>query len=198
MTDFVLKNVRLGYGPNLFVPQHFKNDPTTSKRFDAPLLIEHDDPQNAAIVAQIEQVAADAWGAKAKTVLALCRSDKQKYCYADGDLKVNSEGDAVESMGGYFILSAHRSIKNGPPRILDATGRDTTDAEMFYGGCYVNARVEIWAQVKGTGSPGIRASFGIVQFVADGDRIGGGGVSRSNLEGFDVIETDENSAAGLV
>lgn len=197
MTDMVIKNVRLGYGPALFEPVHFNGDVTTKKRYDAPLLVEADSDTHEQIEAEIERVAVEVWGAKAQAILKVCRADKMKYCYADGDAKVDKDGEPLDSLAGYFILGSHRAVKSGPPIICDMAQRPLTAADgKPKDGSYVNAKIEIWGQPKGTGAPGIRCSFSVVQFVAHGDSLGGGGVT--NLEGMDKIEIDENSAEGLV
>lgn len=197
MTDMVLRNVRLGYGPKLWTPDHFQADPTTGLRFDAQLLVEVESDTHDEIKAEIERVALECWGAKAQNILKMCRADKQKYCYQDGDAKTDKDGEPIESLAGYFILGAHRAAKKGPPIVCDMAQRPLTIADgRPKDGSYVNAKVEIWPQPKGTGSPGIRCSFSVIQFVAHGDSFGGGGIA--SLEGMDKIEIDENSAEGLV
>jgi hypothetical protein len=57
-----------------------------------------------------------------------------------------------------------------------------------YAGCFVNAVVELWAQDNQYGKR-INASLGGVQFAADGDAFGGGGV-RTEADDFDDLSVD--------
>lgn len=58
-----------------------------------------------------------------------------------------------------------------------------------YSGCYVNAKVQIWAQKDKY--VGVRCTLVSVQFVKDGDAFGGGGPATA--DGFEAVEdTDEN------
>ena len=59
-----------------------------------------------------------------------------------------------------------------------------------YGGCYVNADIDIWAQ---SGEyKGVRAGLAGVQFVRDGERFGGGVVTAP--DGFDELPDEADAA----
>lgn len=198
MAEIVISGVRLNHA-KLWKPDHYNNDPSTKKRYDANFMVEHDSATHTQILGAIDAAAVAVWGAKAQTILDMCRADKMKYCYQDGDKKLTKDGDSIDSLAGYFILGAHRAEKLGPPRLLSDRLVALSEADgVLYDGCYVNAKIEIWGQPKGTGAPGIRCSFSKIQFAKDGDRLSGGGVNTPDDEDFDVIETGENSAYGLV
>lgn len=167
--DVMLKDVRLSF-PVLFTPKEYK--PGDGKpRFSATFLIEPGSENDKAIEAAIEQAAAETFGAKAKALIASMRPQSNKFAYGDGDLK---EYDGYEGMK---YLACHAKVRPGVfDNIADpATGKArviTSEAEgRPYAGCYVNAKVSIYAQ-KGE-NPGIRASFTGIQFFRDGDAFSG-------------------------
>jgi len=69
----------------------------------------------------------------------------------------------------------------------------TSEDRKPYGGCYVNAKVEIYCQ---TGeNSGVRASFSVIQFYKDGDTFS---ASTPSTDGFDAIEDDGMDGDSLV
>lgn len=194
MAEFILKNVRLSF-PELWEARSFPGNAAAKPRFDANFLIEADSDNHDAVEAAITQAAAEAWGAKAPAMLAKMRPDKMKFCYADGDAKVDGDGEAIDSLAGQFILSSHRYESQGRPVVVDENLQPLLPRDgKPRSGSYVNAKVEIWIQ-QGQ-FPGVRCSFSTIQFVKHGDSLGGGRIP--DTVGLDVIETDEHSAAGLV
>lgn len=165
-----LKNVRLAF-PNLF------HQDETYGKYGAQFLIDPKNPCIPELEKAIKKVAEDKWGAKAETTLKAIKSGN-KCCFYDGDAKADYDGFA-----GNMALSAGNSIR---PTVVNKDRSPVTEADgVVYGGCYVNAIVEIWAQDNQWGKR-INASLSGVQFVKDGEAFSGGGVASA--DDFDDIE----------
>lgn len=156
-----LKNVRLSF-PNLYKAVQVNNEGKPA--FSASLLIPGDDPQIDAINDVIDKVAEEKWKQKAKTILATLRGG-DKVCLHNGDNKAEYEG-----YPGNYYLTARSYAK---PLVIDRN-KETLVEESGkpYGGCYVNASVEVWAQDNQWGKR-INATLRGVQFVKDGDAFAG-------------------------
>jgi hypothetical protein len=133
-------------------------------------------------------VATDAWKgnvAKAQAwhgALAL----KQQRAVREGDkTKLKADGEAADGYAGAWFVHA-TSDKQMPT--FDAQGREETggkDASSIYSGCYVTARVSLYANLK-PGQHGIFASLQGTQFTGDGDAFGGG--TRASKDDFEPAE----------
>jgi hypothetical protein len=166
----------------VFEPKHFNNDTSTPKAYSIRLLLGPDDPQVDAINEAIDKEAEAKWGLKAKGFLAQMRG-ADKCCLHNGDLKSNLDGHA----GNYYLQA--RSLTK--PLVLDRN-RQQLDASsgLPYGGCYVNAVVEIYVTEKG----GKKACCNLkgVQFVSHGDAFSGG--PPASPEDFDDLGVDAENA----
>jgi hypothetical protein len=172
-----LTNVRLAF-PAIFQAQtvNGEGDPAYSATFILPA----DHPQIREIKAAIKEVAKNKWGAKADQQLALMEK-QDKTALHDGDLKSNYDGFA-----GNLYVSARSKTR---PTVVDRDRTPLTASDgKPYAGCFVNAVVELWAQDNQYGKR-INASLGGVQFAADGDAFGGGGV-RTEADDFDDLSVD--------
>jgi len=101
-----------------------------------------------------------------------------RLCLRRGEDKARAEYD------GYIVLSANSRTK---PIVIDATGAGVITSEddcRIYGGCYVNAKVQLWAQDNKYGKR-INADLIAIQFAADGDPFDDSYVSVDTaMEGF--------------
>jgi hypothetical protein len=184
--EIIIKNVRLSY-PNLFTAKEYKAG-DGKPRWSAAFIIEPGSDNDKHIRAAIEAEAKTIWGVKAATMLKGMEGQSNKYCYVDGSTKANEEYQ------GKMVLATHRSAKLTRPVIIDKDKSPLIgDTDRPYGGCYVNAKVEIYCQ---TGeNAGVRASFSVVQFYKDGDQFS---ASVPSTDGFDVIESDDMDGDDLV
>lgn len=158
--EIILKNVRLSF-PTLFHAKEFSAG-DGKPRWSAAFIVEAGSNNDKAIRAAIEVEAKNAWGVKAPNVLKTVVGQSNKYCYSDGNTKAQDEYQ------GMMVLSTHRSAKLSRPMIMDKDKSPLAHEDgKPYAGCYVNAKVEIYCQ---TGeNSGVRGSFSVVQFAADGD-----------------------------
>lgn len=161
--QIILKDVRLSF-PDLFEAKAYKDNP--GKRFRSTFLIDPKSANHAAIEAAIQSVATTRFEKKAASMLQSFRGNANKFCYLDGNLK------EYAGYEGMMYLAASRKEEDGRPQVIDRNGTPLTPADgKPYGGCYVNAIVDIYAQ---TGTyPGIRCSLLGVQFLRDGESFGG-------------------------
>lgn len=173
-----LSNVRLAF-PAIFQAQtvNGEGDPAYSATF----ILDPKHPQVREIQSAIKDIAKAKWGAKADQTLTLMEK-QDKTALHDGDLKANYDGFA-----GNLYVSARSKAR---PTVVDRDRRPLTAADgRPYAGCYVNAVIELWAQDNQYGKR-INASLGGIQFAADGDAFGGGGVPVS-ADDFDDLAADD-------
>jgi hypothetical protein len=164
-----LSNVRLAF-PALFEAKTVNGEGAPA--YGASFLIEPTDKANvSAINKAIDAVAAEKWGAKATAHIALMRKT-DKVALHDGDLKAQYAGFA-----GMLFVSSRSAAR---PLVLDKDKSPLTAQDgKPYGGCYVNATVELWAQDNKYGKR-VNAQLLGVQFFADGDSFGGGAVGSTD------------------
>ena len=152
--------------------------------YSASILIPKGDAQIAQIQDAIQKVADEKWKSKAAALLkGLVASEK--ICLRDGD---NKTYDGYQDM---MYLSARNSIR---PTVVDRKCAPVTEADgLIYSGCYVVARVELWAQDNKNGKR-INAKLLGIQFVKDGERFGAGS-GPAKASDFEVLPDDEDDGA---
>ncbi len=184
-TQVILKNVRLSF-PDLFEAKDYQDNKRF--RYSATFLVEPGSANDKAIQAAILAEAAEKFKKNPK-IIDGWRQNPQKFCYTPGELK------EYDGYAGKMALSTHRYQEQGKPGVFDSKGVNgvpnplTAEDGRPYAGCYVNAKVEIWAQ-DGK-NPGIRGSLISVQFAGDGDAFSSG--TRPSDDDFGVLE--EGAAA---
>ncbi len=91
-------------------------------------------------------------------------------------------------------ITLRRGVESGRPVILD---RDKTPLQAEdgrpYGGCYVHAKVEFWAQENKFGKT-VRATLVGIQFAKDGDSFGG--AKKATDDGFEELPAEDPLAEG--
>jgi hypothetical protein len=109
-----------------------------------------------------------------------------KLCLRDGDDKGRPEYE------GYQVLSAN---SKGKPLVIGKDGSNViTDEEEnpIYAGCYVNAKVRLWAQDNQYGKR-VNAELVAIQFLKDGEPLDGSYVSVEDaMSGFGAIDDDDD------
>lgn len=191
MADILIKNVRLSF-PTLGQPKEFKVG-DGKPRWSATFLVEPGSEADQKIRAAIEEAAKEEWPKDWQQKLKALAGQKNQYCYLDGDTK------SFDGYAGMWALSSHRAAKtkngaNTPPLIVDkdpkVSLRDERTGELIggkpYAGCYVNAKVSIYAQ--GGENAGIRSSFSVIQFAADGDAFSSSTPTADDLEDLSVAD----------
>lgn len=124
---------------------------------------------NAKLLAQtMEQVAKEKWGAKAAGILTELKS-KGRVAYKESPL--SKDGEVYDGFEGMYSLNASNPAR---VRVIDKDTSPLTPADgKPYGGCYVDASIEMWPQDNSWGKR-INAKLRWVQFRRDGDAFSGG------------------------
>lgn len=166
--EITLRKVRLAF-PDLYVPTAMKEG--QQKQYGSTFLIPQDSDLDKQVQKTIKAVAEAKWGDEAEDILEMIEDDTQLCGYISGDHKKKRK---LDGFSGNMALSAKNKLR---PPVLDAQGAATTEDDgIVYAGCYVNAKVEIWAQSNEHGKA-IRASLLGVVFHSKGDAFGGGRVA---------------------
>ena len=171
-----LNNVRLSF-PALWTPTVNAEDAGAKPKYSATFLL--DKKSNAkditALKAAVEQV---------RVTADVLKGQKKapKLPIRDG-----AEKEHVEGYGADIVFISARSITR--PGVVDQKLTPLAEADgKPYAGCYVNARVEVYAYVHPKSGPGITFGLKNVQFVKDGP--GFGAASGPAEEGFEEIAED--------
>lgn len=210
-TIVFLNNVRLSH-PHLWVPSQPMAGSTSGPKYDGTFIMDKNSDafkqSSGAFIKEAQAV----FGANYGNIVGAMSKDKK--CLRDGNTKLTKEGTIAHGYENMMYLAAKNKIKpvviasrfyNGKPVHLDESGnafvdgRPMTTAELGftpkapYGGCYVNAKVEVYGLNK-PGIQGIYATLLAVQFHDDGEAFGGGGTPTA--DGFSEGEYDDGEASG--
>lgn len=183
--DLKLKNVRLAF-PAIFEP---KTNEDGKKNFKAAFPIEPDSAEHKAIKEAMTAVAKEKWGEKAGTIFKKLKEDR-KLCFEEK----SPSNDSGEVYGGFedmYVLNSNRAATKGRVTLVDRARNPVTESDgVLYGGCYVNAILDIWAQDNAHGKR-INCELRGLQFVKDGEAFGGG--AAASVDDFDELEDIDDS-----
>jgi ssDNA-binding protein len=117
-----------------------------------------------------------------KSKLKIKKLPASKLCLRDGDEEGRPEYE------GLLVLSANCK---GKPIVVDSTGRgvisDEADSDI-YAGCFVNAKIRLWAQDNTYGKR-VNAELVSIQFAAHGEPLDDSFVSVDDaVDGFGSTE----------
>ena len=153
----ILQNVRLAF-PHLFEAKAVNEG--EDKAFSASFIFDKKHSANKTVNDAVEAVALDKWEKESDKVLKTLRAS-DKVCLRSGDTKPDYDG-----FPGNMFISARNKAR---PLVLDRDKSQLSAADgRPYGGCYVNATVDVWAQSNKYGKR-INATLTGVQFLKDGD-----------------------------
>lgn len=160
-----LMNVRLSYPQRMFKAEGYEAG-GENPRYGCNFHIKKDSPQGVSLIAAIDKVADEVFKAKKKSIMASIQNNTNKFFLKDG---ANQDDPDLEDV---WIISCNRKESDGMPVYQDRAGkRITVNDGLFYGGCYVNAKIDVFAM--NTKHTGVWATLGAVQFVKDGESFGG-------------------------
>lgn len=176
----VTGKVRLSY-VHLFEP--YTSDPEKNEpKYSTVILVPKSDKVTIAALRKAQQEALEAGKAKFGGKIPKDWKDTIHDGDEEADLDDNPE------YAGHWYLTVSSNAKY-PPGLIDRAKRPILDATELYSGCY--ARVSAVAFAFNTsGNKGV--SFGLrnVQFLADGEPLGG--VSRAEDDFDDLDDEDES------
>jgi hypothetical protein len=143
------------------------------------LIIDPKDADVAVIDKALEEVAVAKWKEDGKAVLAMLKEEK-KVCFEKAPYRSKKTGKVYDGFEGMYHLGT-RNPKT-QPTVFDKYGEPVTDPnkieQVVYSGCYINAKVELWAQDNSFGRR-INCSLLGVMFADDGTSFGGGAAPAS-------------------
>jgi len=196
--EIMLKDVRLSF-PDLGEPQRYQDNPSNAPRWGATLLVPEDSAQRKLVDKAVRDVLTEKFGAKCKAtskktaqqvlddLIDEILADKKASAWVDGNKK------PYDGYDGNMALTAYRYADKGRPIVMDNDMSPIYAADntlmpgkggRIYGGCYVNAKVEIWAQDNKNGK-GVRATLMAIQRNRAGDAFGGG--AAPSATGFEEV-----------
>lgn len=167
MARVILNKVRISFMDALFAPKSFEaNSPP---RFGATFIIEPNSKNAKALDDAMKEVALAKWPKGGEKILEeLIR--KEKTAYGERD-KLNGAGEPYQGFEGNYFVTAYNKTR---PTVIDKDKSPLVASDgKPYGGCFVNAIIDIYAQ-DGEYGKRINASLAGVQFHSDGDAFGGG------------------------
>lgn len=178
MPKVKLSDVRISFCQSIFEAEQYQG--RGPFRHSASFLIEPGSANAKAIGAAILAAAKEKWTkpGQAEKMIESFRGNSNKFCYQNGDLK------DYDGYQGMMYIGSNRKQSDGQPLIIDRNKAPLTAASgKPYGGCYVNATIDIYAQ-DGENS-GIRSGLLAIQFNRDGDSFGG--ASKGEADDFEDL-----------
>jgi ssDNA-binding protein len=167
----LLRSVRLSF-PQLWEAAQVKEG-EGKPAYSAAFLLPVDHPQIDEINAAIDAAGVEKWKEKGPATVAQLRA-QDRVCLHNGDFKQQYDGYP----GNWFINARNEAkplVIDRIPKKADGSANVLTEKDgRPYGGCYVNASIEIYAQDHPKGGKRVNASLKGIQFVEDGDAFSGG------------------------
>lgn len=171
MSKMTTGKVRLSYA-NLFEAKSVNN---SDPKFSVSLIIPKKDK---ATIAKIEAAIKEAIEEGKSKKFGGVIPKKLKTPLRDGDEERDDEAYANS-----FFINAN---SNQRPIIVDEDKNEIIDKEEVYSGCYAKAIITFYPY-DFNGTKGIGCGIQAVMKVADGDRLGGGGVSLDDFDDDDTL-----------
>lgn len=181
----LVENVRASFVDGIWQPSA---PPGTNSEpaYNMQAILPRDHPQVAQLVQLINEAAQRQWKEHWQQVLAVAQA-AGKVFLKSGDTK------KYEGYAGNLFISARSKkpvtvsdgMENGKPRIV----HNRADSRI-YSGCYVNLLIDVFPYTRG--SNGVGASLKGVQFLRDGEPLGGG--APVGAEDFGEVEEAADAA----
>lgn len=179
MSKVVLKDVRISF-PRLFKPEGFQGS-DQNKKYSAQFILDADDPGHKKAIKELKDAinatGQAKWGKKWRggemSLKGLCLKaadpDLQGQTFVEDIELENDDGELPEYAENAYFVSASETKR---PRVVDQKKEPLTEEDaVIYGGCYVTAIINLWAQDNSFGKR-INANLLGVQFKKDGDPFG--------------------------
>ena len=181
----VARGVRVAY-PKVFEPE--ENTLSGKREYSVQIRLYKSNPEHMKIVEQIRS----AMKAAAKAYWG----DDAERNYRDALDSKNTRWLREDPDGEYFFASLKRREQDGAPRVVarDKTITLRQEDGKVYSGAVMNVIFDIWCY-SGTSKSGAKIPAGFsatlmgLQFVADGDPIGGASVAKDT--DFDDLSTED-------
>ena len=174
MATLMVKNARLSF-PSLFQHAQYKGE--SLEKYECTLLVEKETPMAEQIQKAIKEAGTESLGKD---------WSKAKLCLQDGDDK---------DYDGYANMWALKATTKKRPLVIDRDKSPLTeDDNVIFAGCYVNAKISIYAYRNQNGDF-VAAQLEAVQFAKEGEAFGGG--AGASIDDFDDISGDADDDDGV-
>lgn len=186
-----LQNARLSF-PDLFVPTAIEANQKPKYGGDfiitdetTVLAVKADGTKVKTTMDKVMlKVANDAWDGNGEEMLD--DLERSKKCYRDGNKNKSKAGEVYDGYEGHWYVTAKNAAR---PTVIDKDRTPLTEDDgRPYSGCYVNAKIDVYAMTDAK-RRGVFASLLGVQFAKDGDAFSGGAVAGADE--FDDISDEE-------
>lgn len=185
MAIIFLKEVRLSFAQNLRTPGRPPSDPNAKLKYGAQFIVEPGSPNHQALEAIMKQQAAAKFGANWEAIYNSIEGNKK--CLRDGNKNLDGSGQVRGGYAGKLYVKANNPMA---PVIVDQFGQPLPEASgKPYSGCYVDVKLDIYAQSKPGQGAQVNASLLAVKFVRDGEAFGGVPPSADGFE-FESANTE--------
>ncbi len=159
-----LPNVRLSF-PDIFEPVSVQG---SDERYGASFLLDPENKVHAKVIKaiedKVEQLIKENWKKRPPKLTV--------EFYGEGDEKLSDEtGEPYQGYEGMTWVSALANKKKQPRLVVRRNGVNEDvkeEDQLLYGGCYVTASIELWAQDNDHGKA-IRSQLRGIQFKSHGD-----------------------------
>jgi len=182
-----IMGARLAFGDGIYEKKAFAGEPGGKADYNAKFILPVGHKQIGEIEKAEAQVAKDKWGAKADANLKVVKA-KGRSLLKDGSTQ-RSDGFADN-----LFVSARADTR---PTVVgrDRSPKQKGDNGAPYSGCYVNVKLDVWAQDNQWGQ-GINATLLGVQFVRDGDSFAAG-APPANPDDFPDLGVEDDGGDSL-
>ncbi len=174
-----LNNVRVSY-LNVFKARAMSAE--QEPKFSAQIILPKDHAQVEEFKEKILKVAKERFP---KIVTGNKIPSKLKIPLRDGDAEFDEEED-LEVYGGCYFFNSNN--KQRPTALNRDRSQIAEEDNILYSGCYCNVIVDLYGYDT-AGNKGVGAALMGVQFLRDGEALGGRGVSAND---FDEVEEDDD------
>ena len=190
MAVIFLKEVRISYAQNVFVPGRPPSDPTAKLKYGAQFLVEPGSPNHIALEKEMQAQAAARFGANWKAIYDAIEANKK--CLRLGDRNLDATGNVRAGYAGMLYVKANNTLA---PAIVDLFGNAITQASgKLYSGSWVNVKLDVYAQNKPGQGAQVNAALLAIQCVRDGEAFGG---VPPSAEGFEFQAPPANSTGDM-
>ncbi len=178
--EILVQKVRVAFAKGIFEKTAFGGDAKAKADFNSKFILAPDHAQIAQLKKLEEDVAKEKWGAKADNELKVIRSK---------DVGLLHDGNTQRSDGFADMLFISARADQRPSTFNRDRSQITAEDGIIYSGCYVNLKIDVWAQDNQYGKR-INATLLGVQFVSDGDSFAAG-APPATADDFADLGVDE-------
>lgn len=176
----LVEDVRASFTDGIWTPS-VPRGTTGDPAYNMQAILPRNHPQIPALIALINEAAQREFKDQWQTVLAQAQA-AGKVFLRDGNTK------PYDGYAGNLFISTRNKQK---PKVYQGKQEVDRANSRIYSGCYVNLLIDVFPYSRG--SKGIGASFKGVQFLRDGEPLGGG--APVGADDFGDVEESAGAAA---